>query len=142
VRSSREGQQLPKLALGHQLEAAGGEVADGQAGSVRARLANAMVGLKKEYYGRGPEAAKAWILDDTYVLVVLEGGMTRNEETLLRAGKDSLVREYRLEFQEVMTDTICGAVEEITGRKVATYHSQVVFDPFRAFEMFVLEPVS
>jgi uncharacterized protein YbcI len=140
VTSRDDTHRLPKLALGHQLEAVAGDVADQQDGSVRARLANAMVGLKKEYYGRGPEAAKAWILDDAYVLVVLEGGMTRNEETLLQAGKQGLVREYRLEFQEVMTHTICGAVEDITGRKVATYHSQVVFDPFRAFEIFVLEP--
>src|SRR4051794_25439578 len=33
-------------------------------GSVRAALANAMVRMKKQYYGRGPTAAKAWILDD------------------------------------------------------------------------------
>ena len=27
-------------------------------------LANAMVGMYKQFYGRGPTAAKAWILDD------------------------------------------------------------------------------
>jgi uncharacterized protein YbcI len=99
-----------------------------------------MVGLKKEYYGRGPEKAKAWILDDAYVLVVLEGGLTRNEQTLLEAGKDELVRRYRLEFQETVAATAIGAVEEITGRRVLTYHSQIVFNPMRAFEIFVLEP--
>lgn len=117
-----------------------GEAESGEAsGTVRAQLANAMVGLKKQFYGRGPEAAKAWILDD-YVFVVLEGGLTRNEETLLEAGEESLVRSYRLRFQEVVGDTSMGAVEEITGRRVATYHSQIVFDPVRAFEIFVLEP--
>ena len=59
-----------------------------------------MVGLKKRYYGRGPEAAKAYIEDD-YIFVVLEGGLTRNEETLLAAGKEDLVRQYRLTFQDV-----------------------------------------
>ena len=88
---------------------------------------------------RGPEAAKAYIEDD-YIFVVLEGGMTRNEETLLAAGKADLVRQYRLTFQDVVGPTATGAVEELTGRKVIGYHSQVVFEPFRAFEIFVLEP--
>ena len=119
------------------IDAAGGT----PPGSLRAALANAMVGLKKRYYGRGPEAAKAFIEDD-YIFVVLEGGMTRNEETLLAAGKEDLVRQYRLTFQDVVGPTATGAVEELTGRKVIGYHSQVVFEPFRAFEIFVLEPGS
>ena len=117
------------------IEAAGGPAP----GSLRAAIANAMVGLKKRYYGRGPEAAKAYIEDD-YIFVVLEGGLTRNEETLLAAGKADLVRQYRLTFQDVVGPTATGAIEELTGRKVIGYHSQVVFEPFRAFEIFVLEP--
>jgi uncharacterized protein YbcI len=110
-----------------------------QPGSLRAQLANAMVGMKKKFYGRGPESAKAWILDD-YVFVAMEGGLTRNEETLLADGKQDLVRSFRLSFQETMTETTTGAVEELTGRKVLSYHSQIVFDPTYAFEIFVLEP--
>ena len=37
-------------------------------------------------------------------------------------------------------ETATNAVEELTGRTVIGYHSQVVFDPFRAFEIFVLKP--
>ncbi len=118
------------------------EVAGGKpGGSLRAALANAMVGLKKRYYGRGPEAAKAYVEDD-YIFVVLEGGLTRNEETLLAHGKQDLVRQYRLAFQETVAPTATGAVEELTGRRVVGYHSQVVFDPMRAFEIFVLAPES
>ena len=108
-------------------------------GSLRAELANAMVAMKKQFYGRGPEAAKAWILDD-YVFVAMEGGLTRNEETLLADGKDDVVRRYRLEFQETVSESATGAVEELTGRKVVGYHSQIVFRPARAFEIFVLGP--
>jgi uncharacterized protein YbcI len=113
--------------------------AAGQDGSVRARLANAMVTMLKQFYGRGPTGAKAWILDD-YVFVALEGGLTRNEETLLADGKDDVVRAYRLAFQASVRDVTMGAVAEITGRAVLDYHSQVVFHPPRAFEIFVLEP--
>ena len=31
------------------------------------------------------------------------------------------------------------AVQRITGRKVLGYHSQIVFNPERAFEIFVLD---
>ena len=108
-------------------------------GSMRAALANAMVALKKDLYGKGPERAKAFLEDD-YVFVVLEGGLTRNEETLLRAGEEELVRTYRLRFQEAVGSVAMAAVQDIVGRRVLTYHSQIVFDPPRAFEIFVLEP--
>jgi uncharacterized protein YbcI len=108
-------------------------------GSLRAELANAMVAMKKQFYGRGPEAAKAWILDD-YVFVAMEGGLTRNEETLLADGKEDLIRQYRLSFQSTMSGATMGAVSQLTGRKVLTYHSQIVFNPARTFEIFVLEP--
>ena len=129
----------PEMPAEQLVHAAGGSMPDEPGGSVRAALANAMVGMKKQFYGRGPTAAKAWILDD-YVFVALEGGLTRNEETLLADGKEDLVRSYRLSFQETMTSVVTQAVTEITGRRVLTYHSQIVFDPTRTFEMFVLEP--
>jgi hypothetical protein len=39
-----------------------------------------------------------------------------------------------------MGPTTMAAVGEILGRRVLTYHSQIVFEPVRAFEIFVLEP--
>jgi uncharacterized protein YbcI len=119
-----------------ELIAAAGAATDG---SLRAALANAMVGIKKRYYGRGPEGARAYVEDD-YIFVVLEGGLTRNEETLLEAGQEDLVRSYRLAFQEAVTDMAVGAVEELVGRRVIGYHSQIVFHPVKAFEIFALEP--
>src|SRR3954466_5042851 len=107
------------------VHAGGGKMPDEPGGSVRAALANAMVGMKKQFYGRGPAAAKAWVLDD-YVFVALEGGLTRAEETLLADGKGDLVRQYRLAFEESVRDIAMGAVAEITGRRVLTYHSQIV----------------
>jgi uncharacterized protein YbcI len=130
---------LGRLSDGDELVRAGAPAGDSATGELRASLANAMVGLFKTYYGRGPTAAKAWLLDD-YILVVLEGGLSRNEETLLAAGKPDVVRGYRLAFQEAVADTAIGAVQDLTGRRVVGYHSQIVFEPTRAFEIFVLEP--
>ena len=108
-------------------------------GSVRAAISNAMVAIKKQYYGRGPERAKTYLNDD-YVFCAMEGGLTRSEETLIEAGEDLLVRQYRLRFQESISGPVIGAVEEATGRRVLAYHSQIVFNPTRIFEIFLLEP--
>jgi len=135
-----EEEHPPQQASARELiESVGGRMPQEAGGSMRTALANAMAGMKKELYGRGPTAAKAWILDD-YVFVAMEGGLTRNEETLLADGKEDLVREYRLSFEETVSATAMGAVEELLGRRVLTYHSQIVFDPPRTFEIFVLEP--
>jgi len=109
-----------------------------QRGGLRLEISNAVVGLKKEFYGRGPTKARTFI-NDNYVFCVLEGGLTKNEQTLLDAGEDDIVRGYRLRFQEVMTKTVTDAIEKLTGRTVIGYHSQIVFRPDRTFEIFVLD---
>jgi uncharacterized protein YbcI len=107
-------------------------------GQMRKDISNAMVGLKKQLYGKGPVKAKTFI-NDNFVFVVLEGGLTRNEETLLAAGEERLVRQYRLRFQEVVKETAHETIERLTGCKVLTYHSQIMFNPDRTFEIFVLD---
>src|SRR3954451_20700611 len=97
-------------------------------GQLRKDISNAMVGMKKNLYGKGPAKAKTFI-NDNIVFCVLEGGLTRNEETLLKAGEEGLVREYRLRFQEAVSIQATTAIEALTGRKVLGYHSQIVFNP-------------
>ncbi len=106
--------------------------------SVRAAISNAMVGLKKDFYGKGPQRAKTF-LNDNYVFCVMEGGLTRNEETLIERGHEDLVRNFRLRFQEAMEEPMVEAVQRITGCSVIGYHSQIVFNPDRVFEIFVLD---
>jgi uncharacterized protein YbcI len=110
----------------------------GRRHSMRSEISNAMVGLKKEFYGKGPTKAKTF-LNDNYVFCVMEGGLTRNEQTLIDRGHEDLVRTYRLRFQEAMEAPTVEAVQRITDRSVIGYHSQIVFHPERAFEIFVLD---
>jgi uncharacterized protein YbcI len=105
---------------------------------MHAEISNAMVGLKKEFYGKGPTQAKTFI-NDNYVFCALQGGLTRNEETLIAAGEHDLVRQYRLKFQEAMAGPTTAAIERITGCRVIGYHSQIVFGRETAFEIFVLD---
>ena len=134
----RENMSLPQQESAEGLIRAADDGATAGQGALRTAISNAVVGIFKRYWGRGPTGAKTYICDD-YVFVVMEEGLTRNEETLLAAGRADLVRSYRLAFQEAMTTTVTGAVEELVGRRVIGYHSQIVFNPTRAFEIFVLE---
>ena len=102
-----------------------------------AAVANEIVRLKAQYYGKGPTEAKAFMNDEVLV-VVLKGGLTTVERTLLEAGDAGLVRQVRLRFQEVMEPNFIDAVQRLTGQNVASYMSQIVFDPDYCFEFFVM----
>jgi uncharacterized protein YbcI len=108
-------------------------------GELLADVSNAIVGIFVECYGRGPTKAKSYMFDD-YLVTVLDDLLTTVESTLVQNGKEDLVREVRLTFQEAVGDRFTNVVTKVTGRKVLTYHSQVTFHPARGFEIFVLEP--
>jgi uncharacterized protein YbcI len=97
-----------------------------------------MVRAQKEFFGKGPTQAKSYLLDDL-LLIVMRGGLTRAEQTMLDFGHPDLVRRFRQVFENAMTERLTGLVEELTGRKVATYQSQVLFSPDVVVEMFVFE---
>jgi uncharacterized protein YbcI len=107
--------------------------------SVQARVSNEVVRTMKDLYGRGPTHAKTYLCDE-YVFCVMSGGLTRDEETMIRGGQQDAVRDYRIRFQSVIAPELIRRVEDVLGRKVASYHSQVLFDPDRLIEIFVLEP--
>ena len=108
-------------------------------GTALADITTGIIQLFRNYYGRGPVRGKTYLMDDRYVLCVLEETMTTVERTLCKAGDDELVRKVRLAFQEEMTAEFTGTVERALGRKVAAYHSQLTTDPDIGFELFVLE---
>jgi uncharacterized protein YbcI len=108
-------------------------------GELLAEISNAIVGILREYYGRGPTKAKTYIFDD-YVVTVLQDILTTVEHTLVERGHQDLVREVRITFQGAVADRFKTAVADATGRRVVAYHSQVTFQPDMGFEVFVLEP--
>jgi uncharacterized protein YbcI len=112
------------------------EHAEGQ--SLLARLSTEMVRAQKQFYGKGPLQAKSYFVDDM-LFIVMKGGMTTAEKTMLEFDEEDLVREFRQTFENRMTERLTGMVEEVTGRKVLTYQSQIMFDPDRIVEMFVFD---
>ena len=112
---------------------------DPVASSLPSRVSTTIVRAMKDLYGRGPTHAKTYLCDE-YVFCVLSGGLTRDEETMIRGGQQDAVRDYRLRFQAVIAPELIRRVEDVLGRRVINYHSQVLFDPDRLIEIFVLDP--
>jgi uncharacterized protein YbcI len=108
-------------------------------GDELAEITNGIVRLFSEYYGRGPTRAKSYMLEDRYVVTILRDTMTTVERTLAQRGEKDLVRRVRLTFQEAMAASFKGVVEEVLGRRVEAYHSQILIEPDVGFEFFMLE---
>jgi uncharacterized protein YbcI len=97
-----------------------------------------MVRAQKQFFGKGPTEAKSYMLDD-FLLIVMRGGMTTAEKTMLEFGQPDQVRQFRQLFENEMTERLTEMVERLTGRTVLTYQSQVMFDPDLIVEMFVFD---
>jgi uncharacterized protein YbcI len=108
-------------------------------GEELAEVTNGIVRMYSEYYGRGPTRAKSYLLDETYIVTVLGETLTTVERTLVDAGHGEQVRSVRMTFQEAMADNFKVVVEEALGRRVSSYHSQLLTDADLGFELFVLE---
>jgi uncharacterized protein YbcI len=106
-------------------------------GAVRARIANEMVRLHSEYYGRGPTKAKVYV-DGDFVAVVLEETFTPAEKTLIARGESEGIQDIRRRFQRAMADQFRAMVEQATGREVRSFMSETDLDNDIAVEMFLL----
>jgi uncharacterized protein YbcI len=110
----------------------------GERGKLAASISNAIVGLHREYYGRGAKRART-VMGADYIICFLEEIYTPVERTLIDAGRFDAVKEMRSAFQDTMRERFVGAVEELGGRKVVGFLSQVHLDPDLAVETFILE---
>jgi uncharacterized protein YbcI len=107
-------------------------------GGVRGNISRRIVQLHKEFYGKGPTQAQTYYHDDV-VVVVMSGGFTRVEETLLREGRGDSVIQQRKDFQEVMVERFRQVIEEETGRTVVAVMSSSHQHPDLLGEIFVLD---
>jgi uncharacterized protein YbcI len=107
-------------------------------GGLLSQISTQMVRAMKHYYGKGPISAKSYLIDDLLFIVMREG-MTQSEQTMLDAGHETTVRNFRQEFENEMAQRLTDMVEQLTGRRVINYQSQVMFDPNMTVEMFVFD---
>jgi uncharacterized protein YbcI len=109
-------------------------------GALRSAIAQAIVRIHAEHYGKGATQAKTYVWDNL-VVCVLRDVLTVAERSLVGLGRDATVRDVRGTFQDAMAPAFREAVEALTGRRVASFMSQV--DPATGLgvEVFVLEPL-
>ncbi len=88
-------------------------------------VSNAMVGLYKDQFGRGPTSARTvWAGPDALVCF-LENTLTPAERNLVRMGEHQRLRDTRTFFQYATVREFCEPVERITGRTIRSFHSSI-----------------
>ncbi len=117
-------------------------VSDDQRVNSLLEISNAMVAIYKDRFGRGPRSARTHWAGPDALTVVLEETLTPAERSLVQMGEHQRLRDTRLFFQYASVESLCGAVEEITGRKVRAFVSgmDTRVDGL-AIENFILHPV-
>jgi len=104
-------------------------------------LANEMVRLFKEQFGRGPTSARASWSGDV-ITVVLENTLTPAERNLVKMGEHERLRETRMFFQHATVREFCEPVEQITGRRVRAFTSAIdTHIDGLCVETFILHPL-
>jgi uncharacterized protein YbcI len=107
-------------------------------GRMLTAVTNAIVAMHREFYGRGATRGRT-IMQDDYLVCFLHDIYTKAQRTLIEAGKFQAVLQARNAFQEAMRPRFSQSVEELTGRRVVAFVSQVGTDPDVAVEAFWLE---
>jgi uncharacterized protein YbcI len=105
-------------------------------------VSNALVGLHKEQFGRGPQRARSNMAGDDTLVCVLEEVLLPAELKMVAMGDQQRVRESRVAFQASTADDFIAAIEKIMLRKVRAFASGVDPDTDVVFENFYFEPVA
>ena len=115
-------------------------VADGApVRSMSAAISNAVVGLLRDYTGRGPTRVRTTIGPDA-IVVTLRDSLTKAERTLAQRGQALEVLAMRRAFQDTMREDLIAAVEALTERSVEAFLSDNLHDPDVAVEVFLMNP--
>jgi uncharacterized protein YbcI len=114
------------------------EVERSAGSSIYLAISNAVVGVLREYTGRGPTKARTTIRDNV-VLVMLEQTLTKGEQVLVEKGRGDRVLALRREYQEAMRDESSARIAELTGRNVVAMMSANHLNPDLGAEIYVLD---
>ena len=105
-------------------------------------LAEELMRIHCESYGKGAALCRVHILDDMVVALLDQMELLPNEEFMIEAGKGDAVIEIRSRYQQAIETAFRAAVERSTGRKVTSFASKTKLDPNYCVEIFRLAPPS
>jgi uncharacterized protein YbcI len=108
-------------------------------GMVEAEICEAVIRFEKEYMGRGPSDARAYIIDDM-ILVRLKGILTKGEEQLSRNDEGFLlVKALRTKLLENARPLLEAIIYDVTGLKVRSLHTDISTSTGERIILFMLE---
>jgi uncharacterized protein YbcI len=94
-------------------------------GQIEAKIREFIIKFEKEHMGRGPEETTVDILGDI-IFVRLKGVLTVAEKTLAKDPEGKiLVKQTRVRLLESSRKILEKDVEELTGAKVITMHTDI-----------------
>jgi uncharacterized protein YbcI len=96
------------------------------------------VHIHSGHLGRGPAKAYAFFRQNV-VVVLLEDGITKGEQSLVDDGRLEAALRMRRDYQETMRTDLVDAVENLTACSVVAFMSDNHFDPDLGVELFVLD---
>lgn len=101
-------------------------------------ISNGIGAMHREHYGRGADRIRTTIHSE-FAITVLEDCFTTVEKKMVSEGAFTKVRETRTMFQDWMRPKFVEIVEEVTGKTVRAFFSQVGHDPDMAVEVFLFD---
>ncbi len=111
-----------------------------EGGQLLVSLCNGLVGLFREFAGRGPSKCQAHWAGSDLIVVILSGGFTTAEETLFEAGHGMAVRDSQHSLSDVLEVKMTELVQNTTNRKVQAFMSASHQHPDLRALFFVFEP--
>ena len=104
-------------------------------------ISNAMTGVYKEFFGRGPTMTRTYWSGPNALTTFLEDTLTPAERNMVKLGEHQRLRDTRMFFQYATVTEFCEPVERITGRKVRAFLSSIDTEvDGLSIETFVLHP--
>lgn len=94
-------------------------------GQIEAAVATALTQFERDHLGRGPKEARAFLVADM-VLVRLKGILSPAEQKLgAEPGGVELIKQMRSRLIEGSSDALKALMEEATGARVTTMHTDI-----------------
>jgi uncharacterized protein YbcI len=106
---------------------------------MEAAVAEEILRIHRESYGRGAARSRAYLLEDVVVCILDDLELLPPEKFLIESGQEEAVTRLRHQFQQAVGPSFKAAVERATGRKVTAFISDTSLEPNFAIEIFRLE---
>ncbi|HTE20630.1 MAG TPA: DUF2294 domain-containing protein [Armatimonadota bacterium] len=108
-------------------------------GQIEAEISDAMVKLQREQTGRGPNQTHTYIIEDM-VLVRMQEVLTPAERQLTgNPHGQSLVKQFHQQMHEIARKHLESIVEQYTGCRVTSIHSDVSTKTGEQLAIYVLD---